>query len=150
MTAVHPTTVSPARMLTDLVAAIPHRTRLETFLAHHLADDVQGTVAPRFDLGKADLIKALTAFLSMAARGSISLLDVVEEGRSGSCRVLLTAHQHDLRQTSRLNAQKDPFFEGAFWLDLDPQGRIRQLSLVGDALTPALAMGRQMVRVQLG
>jgi hypothetical protein len=50
----------------------------------------------------------------------------------------------------RLNAQKDPFFEGAFWLDLDPQGRIKQLTLVGDALTLGMAMGRQMVRAEGG
>lgn len=141
---------SPKRLLQDLVRAATDRSRLQAFLAQHLADDVKGAVAPRYDLAKPDLIKALTDFISMAARGSISLLDVVEEGTSGSCRILLTARKHDLRQPMRLNAQKDPFFEGAFWLDLDPQGQIKQLTLVGDALTLGMAMGRQMVRAEGG
>lgn len=143
MTETRTPTVSARQTLHDLLASLSSAPAFHAFLTTRLAEDVTGTVAPRYRLGKADLTRTLVEFMAMASGGSIHQLSVVEEGASACARVLLSPQKLDLAG-GRIDLQTVPVFEWSFWLDLDPQGRITQLSLVGDGLTPAMAMGRRL------
>lgn len=137
---------SAKQCLQELFGALSDARGFYEFLNTHLADDVVGAVAPRYRLGKQDLLRSLVQFMAMASGGSFSQLGLVEEGASACARVLLSPKKIDVSKPGSINLQKVPVFEWAVWLELNAQGQIKQLSLVGDGLTPAMAMGRQMAQ----
>ena len=141
---------SPKELLRQLMHAATNGTTFKEFLQNHLADDALGAVAPRYQLNKAQTIERLIQFFSMAAGGSGTMLANMEEGASACCRILLTSYTLDIRTVKSLKTDSEQVFEGVLWVDLQPDGRIARLNLVGDALTPGLSMGRQMVRAQPG
>ena len=135
---------SPKQTLRDLLASLASAKGFQDFLNARLAADVQGVVAPRYRLAKPELIRSLIDFMAMASGGSVSQLSVVEEGRSACARVLLSPRKLDLAGGGTIDLQSVPVFEWSVWLDLDDSGKIKQLNLVGDGLTPAMAMGRRL------
>lgn len=139
---------SPKELLRQLMLSATNGVAFKAFLQSHLADDALGAVAPRYQLNKAQTIERMSEFFAMAAGGSATMLANMEEGASACCRILLSSHRHDIRTVKSLNTGSEQVFEGALWMDLKPDGRIARLNLVGDALTPGLSMGRQMVRAQ--
>ena len=141
---------SPKEMLRQLMHAALNGVAFKAFLQSHLADDALGAVAPRYRLNKAQTIVRFSEFFAMANGGSATMLANMEEGASACCRILLTSNKHDIRTIKSLNTGSGMVFEGALWVDLKPNGRIARLNLVGDALTPGLSLGRQMVRIQPG
>ena len=141
---------SPKELLRQLMHAATNGAAFKAFLQSHLADDALGAVAPRYQLNKAQTIERFSEFFAMAAGGSATMLANMEEGASACCRILLTSHKHDIRTVKSLNTGSEQVFEGALWVDLKPDGRIARLNMVGDALTPGLSLGRQMVRAQPG
>lgn len=144
MTDTRSDTHSPKQAMHDLLASLSSARHFQAFLTTRLADDVVGAVAPRYRLAKKELIASVIDFMAMASGGSINQLSVVEEGTSACARVLLSPRKLDLSGGGKINLQTVPVFEWSFWLDLDAKGRIKQLTLVGDGLTPAMAMGRQL------
>ena len=139
---------SPKELLRQLMLSATNGVAFKAFLQSHLADDALGAVAPRYQLIKAQTIERMSEFFAMAAGGSATMLANMEEGASACCRILLSSHRHDIRTVKSFNTGSEQVFEGALWMDLKPDGRIARLNLVGDALTPGLSMGRQMVRAQ--
>ena len=139
---------SPKELLRQLMLSATNGVAFKAFLQSHLADDALGAVAPRYQLNKAQTIERMSEFFAMAAGGSATMLANMEEGASACCRILLSSHRHDIRTVKNFNTGSEQVFEGALWMDLKPDGRIARLNLVGDALTPGLSMGRQMVRAQ--
>lgn len=139
---------SPKEMLRQLMHAAANGAAFKAFLQSHLAEDALGAVAPRYQLDKAQTIERFSEIFAMAAGGSATMLANMEEGVSACCRILLTSRKHDIRTLKSLNTGSEQVFEAALWVDLKPDGRIARLNLVGDALTPGLSMGRQMVRAQ--
>jgi hypothetical protein len=139
---------SPKELLRQLMLSATNGVAFKAFLQSHLADDALGAVAPRYQLNKAQTIERMSEFFAMAAGGSATMLANMEEGASACCRILLSSHRHDIRTVKSFNTGSEQVFEGALWMDLKPDGRIARLNLVGDALTPGLSMGRQMVRAQ--
>lgn len=137
---------SPKALLKQLVAAASSGTAFDSFLHSHLAEDVRGAVAPRYLLNKPETIRRLTEVFAMAAGGNVTMVSGVEEGSSACARVLLTKKKHDLRYTQKLNPRAEVVVEAAIWLDSNDVGQITQLHFVADMLTPALAMGMQMVK----
>ena len=119
---------------------------LQGFLQTHLAPDMQGAVAPRFSLNKAETIQRLTEVFAFASGGTLSLLTAVEEGGSACGRVLLTKKKHNLHYTQSLDPKAEVVVEATIWMDLNDQGQITRLQCLGDMLTPGLAMGMVMVR----
>jgi hypothetical protein len=140
--------VSPKEMLRQLMHAAANGAAFKAFLQSHLAEDALGSVAPLYQLDKAQTIVRLTEFFAMAGGGSATMLANMEEGDSACCRILLSSHRHDIRTVKSFNTGSELVFEGALWVHLNPDGRITSLNLVGDALTPGLSMGLQMVRTQ--
>jgi len=140
--------VSPKELLRQLMHAAANGAAFKAFLQSHLAEDALGSVAPLYQLDKTQTIARLTEFFTMAAGGSATMLANMEEGDSACCRILLSSHKHDIRTVKSLNTDSELVFEGALWVQLKPDGRITRLDLVGDALTPGLSMGLQMVRAQ--
>ena len=137
---------SPKELLRQLMHAVTNGAAFRAFLQSHLVEDALGAVAPRYELNKAQTIKRLTEIFAMAAGGSASMLSNIEEGASACCRILLTSRKHDIKTLESLDTGAEQVFEGVIWVDVTPDGKIARLNLVGDALTPALSMGRQMVR----
>jgi hypothetical protein len=139
-------TLSPKQALRELLASLSSAKGFQDFLSARLADDVQGVVAPRYRLGKPELIRSLIDFMAMASGGSVSQLSVLEEGRSACARVLLSPRKLDLTGGGTIDLQSVPVFEWSVWLELHDSGLIKQLTLVGDGLTPAMAMGRRLAK----
>ena len=137
---------SPKELLRQLMLSATNGVAFKAFLQSHLADDALGAVAPRYQLNKAQTIERMSEFFAMAAGGSATMLANMEEGASACCRILLSSHRHDIRTVKSFNTGSEQVFEGALWVHLKPDGRIASLNLVGDALTPRLSMGLQMVR----
>lgn len=142
------TPASPKALLKQMVAAASSGAGFKGFLQTHLAEDVRGAVAPRYLLGKPETIQRVAEIFAMAAGGTVTMVTAVEEGSSACARVVLTKKKHDLRYTQKLNPRAEVMVEASIWLDVDAAGRITQLHLVADMLTPALAMGMQMVKTR--
>ncbi len=137
----------PKARLKQLVAAATSGTVFKGFLLTHLAEGMQGAVAPRYGLNKAETIRRFAEAFAFASGGTATLVAAVEEGRSACARVVLTKKKHDLRITPKIDPRKEVVVEAAIWLDLDEAGQIVQLAFVADMLTPGGAMGMRMVRV---
>lgn len=138
-------TSRPKALLKQLVAAASDGTAFQQFLLTHLDDAVQGAVSPRYRLDKAQTIQRFAEVFAMAAGGSATLVSAVAEDSSACGRVVLTKNKHDLRYTQKINVRAEVVVEASIWLEVNAVGNIVQLHFVGDMLTPALAMGRQMV-----
>ena len=140
---------SPKALLKQLVAAASSGTAFDSFLHNHLAEDVRGSVAPRYLLSKPETVRRLTEVFAMAAGGTVTMVTAVEEGHSACARVLLTKQKHNLKHTQTLNPQAEVVIEASIWLDTDDVGHITQIHFVADMLTPALAMGMQMIKAPI-
>ena len=138
--------LSAKEVLRQLMHAASNGATFKSFLQSHLAEDAKGTVAPRYNLNKSQIIQRLSEIFAMVTGGSASMLSNVEEGAMACCRILLTSSKHDLKTLKSLNTGSERVFEGTIWMNLKPDGQIARLDLIGDALTPGLDMGWQMVR----
>lgn len=138
--------LSAKEVLRQLMHAASNGATFKSFLQSHLAEDAKGTVAPRYNLNKSQIIQRLSEIFAMVTGGSASMLSNVEEGAMACCRILLTSSKYDLKTLKSLNTGSERVFEGTIWMNLKPDGQIARLDLIGDALTPGLAMGWQMVR----
>jgi hypothetical protein len=135
----------PKTLLKQLVDAGSHGTTFQNFLLKHLDDAVQGAVSPRYLLDKPQTIKRFTEVFAMAAGGTATLVTAAAEGSSACGRILLTKKKHNLLYTQNINVRAEVVVEASIWLEVNSAGKIVQLHFVGDMLTPALAMGMQMV-----
>ena len=136
----------PKALIQQLMASATNATAFNSFLLTHLAEGAQGAVSPRYSLNKAETIQRFVEAFSFASGGTITLVAVVEEGRSACARVVLTKKKHDLRITPKIDPRKEVVVEAALWLELGDNGQIVQLNFVADMLTPGGAMGMKMVR----
>jgi len=132
-------------MVKQFMHSLSNGEKFQSFLKTHLASDVKATVVPRYMLDKAQAIKRLGELVAITAGGSASLITVVVEGGSACARILLTQHKHDLLKEKVLDRRQERIFEGTLWLELNEQGQIAQLHVLGDVLTPAMVMGMKMV-----
>jgi len=139
------TTASPAQTLRDFVKTLGDAKRFKAFLDERLADDATGTMPPRVMKTKDDIIRKLALFMSMGPGGTFSLLDAIEEGNAASARVLYTARKHDLSKKWIESEGSQLAFQGVLWIEQNEAGRISHLHLLGDSLTPSLAMGMRML-----
>ena len=135
----------PKTLLKQLVDAASNGTTFQNFLLTHLDDAVQGAVSPRYRLDKPQTIKRFTEVFAMAAGGTATLVTAVAEGSSACGRVLLTKKKHNLLYAQKVDVRAEVVVEASIWLEVNSAGEIVQLHFVGDMLTPALAMGMQMV-----
>ena len=132
-------------LITQLVQAASDETRLKRFLLANLAEAAVCSLAPRYDLDKTQAIQRISEIFAMASGGSVTLLASRQDGSSACGRLFLTKNKHDLKQTRTLNPRGEPMLELSIWIDQDYKGQIEQLAMIGDMLTPSLAMGFQMV-----
>ena len=139
------TNASPAQTLRDFVETLGDAKRFKAFLDERLADDATGTMPPRVMKTKDDIIRKLALFMSMGPGGTFSLLDTIEEGSTASARVLYTARKHDLSKKWIEPEGSQLAFQGVLWIEQNATGRISHLHLLGDSLTPSLAMGMRML-----
>jgi hypothetical protein len=135
----------PKTLLKQLVDSASNGATFKNFLDTHLDEAVQGAVSPRYVLDKTQTIKRFTEVFAMAAGGTATLVTAVSEGSSACGRILLTKKKHNLQYTQKINVRAEVVVEASIWLEVNPAGKIVQLHFVGDMLTPALAMGMQMV-----
>lgn len=138
-------TPSPAQTLRDFVKTLGDAKRFKAFLDERLADDATGTMPPRVMKTKDDIIRKLALFMSMGPGGTFSLMDTIEEGNAATARVLYTARKHDLAKKWIEPEGPQLAFQGVLWIEHNDAGRIAQLHLLGDSLTPSLAMGMRMI-----
>jgi hypothetical protein len=136
---------APKTLLKQLVDSASNGATFKSFLLTHLDETVQGAVSPRYVLDKAQTIKRFTEVFAMAGGGTATLMTAVSEGASACGRILLTKKKHNLQYTQKINARAEVVVEASIWLEVNSAGKIVQLHFVGDMLTPALAMGMQMV-----
>jgi hypothetical protein len=136
---------SAAQTLKDFVATLSDSRRFKAFLDSHLADDAIGTMPPRVMKSKGDIIRKLALFISMGSGGSFSLIDTIEDENAAAARVLYTGRKHDLTKKWIEPEGSRLAYQGVIWIELNGEGKIAHLHLLGDSLTPSLATGMRMV-----
>lgn len=136
---------SPAQTLRDFVHTLGDAKRFKAFLDERLAEDATGTMPPRVMKTKDDIIRKLALFMSMGPGGTFSLMDTIEEGSVATARVLYTARKHDISKKWIEPEGPQLAFQGVLWIAQNDGGKIAQVHLLGDSLTPSLAMGMRMV-----
>lgn len=133
-------------LLQQMLRATENAASFQDFLGAHLAQDLQGAVAPHQGLSKPETIQRLTEVFALASGGQISLLAAVDEGRLACGSLLLTGKKHDLQYTQLLDPEAEVVVEASIWLELNDLGQIVHLDFIGDMLTPGLAQGMKMVK----
>lgn len=144
-TAIH-TDASPRELLKQLVTAASSGTPYMDFMRTHLAEGLQGTVAPNYTLSKSQTIRRIAEVFAMAAGGTVTIGSAIEEGGAACARVLLLQKKHNLKYTQKLNPLAEVVVDVSIWLEINDSDQIVQLLLVGDMLTPGLARGMKMVK----
>ena len=141
------TTLNAAQGLIEQLVKAPARLGgLESFLQANLAEDVQGTVGHKHGLDKAQTTEHLRVIWAMVSGGESRELDAIGEGRSACARLLLTQHRHDPAVSQRVHVRSEVVIEAALWIDLNADGKIQKLHLMGDLLTPAMVLGLRLAR----
>lgn len=140
-----PTKYSAAQTLKDFVATLGDSRRFKSFLDERLADDATGTMPPRVMKTKEDIIRKLALFMSMGPGGTFSLIDTIEDQNSAASRVLYTGRKHDLAKKWIEPEGAKLSYQGVLWIELNDHGKIAHLHLLGDSLTPSLAIGMRML-----
>lgn len=144
-TTIH-TGASPRELLKQLVTAASIGTTYMDFMQTHLAEGLQGTVAPNYTLNKSQTIRRFAEVFAMAAGGTVTIGSAIEEGGAACARVVLLQKKHNLKYTQNLNPLAEVVVDVSLWLEINEAGQIVQLHLVGDMLTPGMARGMKMVR----
>ena len=66
--------LSAKEVLRQLMHAASNGATFKSFLQSHLAEDAKGTVAPRYNLNKSQIIQRLSEIFAMVTGGSASML----------------------------------------------------------------------------
>lgn len=136
---------SAGQTLKAFIATLGDSRRFKSFLDERLADGATGTMPPRVMKSKEDIIRKLALFMSMGPGGTFSLIDTIEDQHCAASRVLYTGRKHDLEKKWIEPEGSKLSYQGILWIELNEEGKISHLHLLGDSLTPSLAIGMRML-----